>query len=357
MGAQRANVTVAVAAFAELASSYDLLVTHGNGPQVGLLALLSAERPSGAPDPLDVIGAESEGMIGYLIEQELRNSLPGRQVAALLTQVVVDVDDPAFVHPSKPIGPMYERRTAFQLAARRGWRVARDGPGYRRVVPSPEPRRIVEMDTITMLLDRNVVVICAGGGGIPVVESEHGLRGAEAVIDKDLCAALLAQQVGAEKLLLLTDVASVQRDWDTDHPTAVHRASPSELSRMIFDPGSMQPKITAACRFVTATGGWAGIGALADATSLLRGETGTVIVPEFSGKQRGGRCQAGRALPGRSSREPAGGGEQATPRGRHIQPAARGERPEPPSAASIRLIRTGQTRRQVSALAHGARWR
>lgn len=274
---QRANVAAAVAAFAELVSSHDLLVTHGNGPQVGLLALQSAQgRPEG-PDPLDVIGAESEGMIGYLIEQELRNRLPGRQVAALLTQVVVDSDDPAFTRPTKPIGPVYEAAAARRLARQRGWRVARDGTSYRRVVASPEPRHIVELSTIETLLDQGVIVVCAGGGGIPVVRSEHGLHGVEAVIDKDLSAALLASQIGAEWLLLLTDVAAVERAWGTDHATPIHQVTVTELAALRFDAGSMQPKVTAACRFVRATGGRAGIGALRDAAAILRGEAGTVV--------------------------------------------------------------------------------
>jgi carbamate kinase len=209
--AQQRNVAVAVRAIAEIATQCDLVITHGNGPQVGLLALQSAAEPSAGPYPLDVLGAESEGMIGYMLEQGLRNELPGRNIATLLTQVVVDAGDPAFARPTKPIGPVYAEAEARRLAAERRWTVARDGDGFRRVVPSPEPRRIVELSTIRLLLAANVIVICAGGGGIPVLmQGNAGLRGVEAVIDKDLSAELLARHLAADVLLMLTDVAGVR---------------------------------------------------------------------------------------------------------------------------------------------------
>jgi carbamate kinase len=204
---QRANVAAAVAAIAELAHGHNVVVTHGNGPQVGLLALQSDALHENAPYPLDVIGAESEGMIGYLLEQELVNQLPERLVATLLTQVIVDPDDPAFAHPTKPIGPIYDQRTARRLAAKRGWAVAAEGEHYRRVVASPEPRSIVELATVRLLVRAGVLVVCVGGGGIPVVLDEHHrLRGVEAVIDKDLSAALLATHLHADTVLMLTDV-------------------------------------------------------------------------------------------------------------------------------------------------------
>ena len=211
---QRANVTRAVAALAPIAREHELVVTHGNGPQVGLLALLGEAYGAVRPYPLDVLGAESEGMIGYLLDQELFNQLGDARVATMLTQVVVDPDDPAFASPSKPIGPVYERGEAERLASERGFAIAKDGEDWRRVVPSPEPRRIIELESIRVLLDAGVIVVCVGGGGIPVAAGPAGaLMGVEAVIDKDLAAALLARELGAEVLLLLTDVSSVEVDW------------------------------------------------------------------------------------------------------------------------------------------------
>jgi carbamate kinase len=277
---QRRNVATAVAAIAELAAEHEVIVTHGNGPQVGLLALQGDAYDAVAPYPLDVLGAESEGQIGYLLDQELVNALGGRPVATLLTQVIVDLDDPGFAHPTKPIGPVYDRETAERLAAERGWSIAPDGPHYRRVVASPEPRSIVELQTLRLLAMARVLVVCVGGGGIPVAVDRDGrLRGVEAVIDKDLAAALLARGLNADALLLLTDVPSVQSDWRTPVARDIRRATPEELRSLSFAEGSMGPKIEAACRFADATGGLAGIGALADAAAILRGERGTMIAP------------------------------------------------------------------------------
>jgi len=251
---QRAHVAEAARALAELAREHDLVVTHGNGPQVGLLAL--GAEAAGVPAPLDVLGAESEGMIGYWIDQELGNLLPGREVATLLTQVEVAAGDPAFANPTKPIGP----------------------PGRRRLVPSPEPRAIVELRTIEILVRLGVVVVCAGGGGIPVVRDPRGgHRGVEAVIDKDLAAALLATRLGAHALLLLTDVPAVFADWPEPAREPIRAIRPGELARMHFEPGSMGPKAEAARRFAARAGRAAGIGALEDAARILRGEAGTTV--------------------------------------------------------------------------------
>jgi carbamate kinase len=275
---QRRNVRVAVEAIAELAREHEVVVTHGNGPQVGLLALQDESYPSVAAYPLDVLGAESEGMIGYLLEQELTNELRGRPVATLLTQVIVERDDPAFERPSKPIGPGYDRETAEHVGTERGWSIARDGDYYRRVVPSPEPRSIVELSTIRLLVEGGVLVICVGGGGIPVLVDRDGrLSGVEAVVDKDLSAALLAIGLDADALLLLTDVAAVHVHWATPRSRPLTSASVTELHRMTFAPGSMAPKIEAASRFVEHTGRLAAIGALADAPAIVRGERGTRV--------------------------------------------------------------------------------
>jgi carbamate kinase len=209
---QRRNLARAAVSIAALAEAHELVVTHGNGPQVGLLALQSEALDEVAPYPLDVLDAESEGLIGYLIERELRRHLPGREIAALLTQVRVDPDDPAFEAPSKPIGPIYDASEIEALARACGWAFRPDGRGYRRVVPSPEPKAILELGTIRLLLDAGVVVVCAGGGGIPVaVDADLVVRGVEAVVDKDLTAALLATALGADALLLLTDVGGQDR--------------------------------------------------------------------------------------------------------------------------------------------------
>jgi carbamate kinase len=275
---QRRNVEVAARALAELAREHDLVVTHGNGPQVGLLALQSAAFPDVTPYPFDVLGAESEGMVGYLIEQALENELPGRQIAALLTQVVVDPGDPAFAAPTKPIGPVYDEATAKRLARERGWTVRPDGPAWRRVVPSPEPLEVVELATIEALIGLGGVVVCAGGGGIPVVRNGAGrLHGVEAVIDKDLSAALLARLLDADALLLLTDVDAIQIGYGTPDARPLREASPEELAALDLPAGSMGPKAEAARRFVDGGGGLASITSLESAAAALAGRAGTTV--------------------------------------------------------------------------------
>ena len=278
--AQRRNVEDAVRALSELAVEHELVITHGNGPQVGLLAIQGEAYRRVAPYPLDVLGAESEGMIGYLLDQELVNALGARPVATLLTQVIVEADDPAFERPSKFIGPVYTREIAARLAAERGWAVAADGPHWRRVVPSPEPRSIVELSTIRLLVDAGVLVVCVGGGGIPVTVDRDGrLHGVEAVIDKDRAAALLALGLKADALLLLTDVDAVERAYGTPDAEPVARATWAELLALELPAGSMGPKAEAAAWFVEASDGQAAIGSLRDAAAVLAGERGTTVVP------------------------------------------------------------------------------
>jgi carbamate kinase len=274
--AQRRNVRKASRAISRIARTHSVVVTHGNGPQVGLLALQS-EASGAKPDPLDVLGAESEGMIGYMIDQAIANALPGCDVATLLTQVEVDPNDPAFAKPTKPIGPVYAAEEAKRVKRERGWVLARNAEGYRRVVPSPKPLRILELDTIKLLVRSGVIVVCAGGGGIPVSVASSGVRGVEAVIDKDLSAALLATELRADALLLLTDVPAVYRKWGTGRARPIRRASPGKLRAASFEAGSMRPKVEAACRFAAATGGMAAIGALGDAEKILLRRAGTII--------------------------------------------------------------------------------
>jgi carbamate kinase len=275
---ERRRVREAVEALAPLAVSHDLVITHGNGPQVGFLALQS--EAGGAVTPLDVLDAESEGLIGYLLEQELRSALAGRHVVVLLTQVEVDPDDPGFEQPSKPIGPVYPAAEGERLARERGWTMARTERGLRRTVASPAPRRILELESIRKLADLGHIVICAGGGGIPVaVERDGTLHGVEAVVDKDRTAALLAEGVGADALLLLSDVPGVYDEFGTPRQRLLRTVTPRDLRARTFDSGSMGPKVEAACRFVERTAGFAAIGALEEAAEVLSGATGTSVEP------------------------------------------------------------------------------
>lgn len=283
--AQRANIRIACEQIARIASGNELVIAHGNGPQVGLLALQGAAYDEDNAFPLDVLGAETEGMIGYMIEQELGNLLPGDvPFASLLTQVEVDAADPAFAHPTKPIGPIYSKEEASRLAELKGWAMAKDGDHYRRVVPSPRPKRIFEIRPLRWLLERGTVVICAGGGGIPTVYAEDGkLQGIEAVIDKDMCSSLLSRELASDLLIIATDVDGVYLDWGTPQSRRVAEADPDSLEALDFASGSMGPKVQAACEFVRASGKTAVIGALADIEAIVAGRAGTRITAEAQG--------------------------------------------------------------------------
>ncbi|TFZ53221.1 carbamate kinase [Serratia proteamaculans] len=276
---QRRNVLLASRQIAALTKDWNVVLVHGNGPQVGLLALQNSAYPQVAPYPLDVLGAESQGMIGYLLIQELKNCLPEQQVSALLTQVEVDPDDGAFSNPSKYIGPVYDQETALALSLDKGWAIKPDGKYFRRVVPSPKPLNIIETAAINALIAQGHLVVCTGGGGIPVLRQEGKLQGIEAVIDKDLSAAFLAEQINADALLILTDADAVYLDWGTQQQRALSKVTPNELADITFDAGSMGPKVSAASHFVRSRHGIAGIGALQDATRILTGEQGTLITP------------------------------------------------------------------------------
>jgi carbamate kinase len=280
---QTANVVRSVHALAPLAEEHELVITHGNGPQVGVLALESAaDRRLTAPYPFDVLGAQTQGMIGYWLLQALQNALPGRQVASIINQTLVLPHDPAFAHPTKFVGEVYPRARAQELARSRGWTVRQDGTGdtWRRVVGSPQPQRVVETRLIRLLLHHHAVVVCAGGGGVPVIRDERGkLRGVEAVVDKDLTAAVLAEALEADVLLVLTDVAAVERHYGTPDAAPILRATPAALRQEDFPAGSMGPKVDAVCRFVELTGDMAAIGRLEDATELIAGKAGTIVTP------------------------------------------------------------------------------
>ena len=281
---QRANVRVAAGALARIARDHELVISHGNGPQVGLLALQGAAYKDVEAYPLDVLGAETQGMIGYLVEQEVGNLLPmERPLATLLTMVEVDPDDPAFGDPTKFVGPIYDEPTARALAAEKGWVVKPDGPHWRRVVPSPRPKRIFEIRPMRWLLEQGCVVISAGGGGIPTMYARDGSRqlmGVEAVIDKDLASSLLSRELDADLFIMATDVDGVYTDWGTPAQARIARATPASLATMDLPAGSMGPKVGAAAEFVAATGRRSAIGSLDQIDALVDGTGGTQIVNE-----------------------------------------------------------------------------
>lgn len=274
---QRRNIETAVKTISEIAKVYNVVLVHGNGPQVGLLALQGLEYKKVNPYPLDVLGSETQGMIGYMLMQEFKNYLPDRNISCMLTQMTIDPNDPAFADPTKPIGPIYEEAEARELAEKFHWIVKPDGQHFRRVVPSPSPTGIVEHEAITQLIDAGHLVICTGGGGIPVKKENGKLVGVEAVIDKDMSAAFLAKQLDADALLILTDAEAVYLDWGKPTQHALRSTTPSELAKFTFDAGSMGPKIEASCEFIKQGGKVVGIGALEDGLQILQGQAGTNI--------------------------------------------------------------------------------
>jgi carbamate kinase len=282
---QRRHVRQAAAALAPLTADHQLVLCHGNGPQVGVLALESQSDTSlSRPYPLDVLVAQTQGMIGYWLVQELRNAGAAQPTACVVSQTLVDPADPAFGHPTKFIGASYDQGQAQALAARLGWTIAADGPRWRRVVASPRPQGLVEIETIRSLADAGVLVVCGGGGGVPVARSEGGeLTGVEAVVDKDLTAAELAITLKADRLLVLTDVPAVIRGYGTPDAQPIQAIDTDALSAMTFPAGSMGPKVQACIRFVTASGQPAAIGALTDAADILAGRAGTTITAARSG--------------------------------------------------------------------------
>jgi carbamate kinase len=279
---QRFNVRSAAPALAAVAKEHELVLSHGNGPQVGLLALQAAAYTEVEAYPLDILGAQTEGMIGYVLEQELGNAMPpDAPLATMLTMVLVDVDDPAFDDPTKFVGPVYTRDQADALRAAKGWAFKPDGDSWRRVVASPEPRHIFEIRPIRWLLEHKVVLICAGGGGVPTTflpDAAKTLVGVEAVIDKDFASELLAREVSADLFVMATDVDAVYVDWGTPEQRALGRVPVGELRQQTFPAGSMGPKVEAACRFVEATGGRAAIGALTQIQRIVDGDAGTQVV-------------------------------------------------------------------------------
>jgi len=283
---QRKNIRTAVEAIAPITKDHQVIITHGNGPQVGLLALQGAAYKPDEAYPLDVLGAQTEGMIGYMLEQELGNVLPfDIPIATILTMVEVDGDDPGFQNPTKFVGPVYSKEDADRIRGEKGWTFKQDGDKWRRVVPSPLPKRIFEIRPLKWLLEKNTILICAGGGGIPTMYEkgkERTLSGVEAVIDKDLASELLARELNADLFIMATDAEAVFTDWSKPTQKGIHEATPEALSQYQFPAGSMGPKVDAACNFAKATGKSAAIGALADIPAIVDGKKGTIVNTGFS---------------------------------------------------------------------------
>ena len=279
---QRENIRIAARALAPIIEEHEVVISHGNGPQVGLLSLQSAAYKEVEEYPLDILGAQTQGMIGYMIEQELGNLLPiGKPIASILTMVEIDPEDPAFSNPTKPIGPVYSEKEARQLAENKGWDIKRDGEYWRRVVPSPEPHRIFELRPIHWLLEKGTVVICAGGGGIPTSYVKKGkLEGVEVVIDKDRASSLLAFELDADLLIMATDTDGVYTDWGGDSQVIISKTTPEEIGQYTFDKGSMGPKVEAACTFVERSGQRAVIGSLNDLKKMVDNLAGTQFTLE-----------------------------------------------------------------------------
>lgn len=284
---QRDNIRVAAQHLASVHQDHELVIAHGNGPQVGLLALMDAAYTAVDPYPLDVLGAETVGMIGYIIEQELGNLIAFEDhIVTILTQILVDPKDVAFQNPTKHVGPVYGKREADRLQKKKNWVMAPDGEYFRRVVPSPAPQRIIEINVIKMLVESGITVICAGGGGIPVAYDDNSkLFGVEAVIDKDLASGLLAKELDAGMFVMLSDVANVYADFGTRNQKPIKAANPEALEAMSFASGSMGPKVLGACKFVRETGNCSAIGQLSDLKRIIDGEAGTLISNDIEGIQ------------------------------------------------------------------------
>ena len=285
--AQRRNIRIAAEAIAPVTREHQVVITHGNGPQVGLLALQGAAYKPDEAYPLDVLGAETEGMIGYMLGQELGNILPVEvPFATMLTMVEVDGNDPGFKNPTKFVGPVYDKVEADRLAGDKGWVFKQDGERWRRVVPSPLPKRIFEIRPVKWLLEKGTIVICAGGGGIPTMYEQgkdRSLIGVEAVIDKDFCSELLARELEADLFIMATDADAVFTGWGTPDQKAIHKTTPEAIGKYTFPAGSMGPKVDAACQFARGPGRMAAIGALADIEAIVRGERGTIVSSDYSG--------------------------------------------------------------------------
>ncbi|MEH6531205.1 MAG: carbamate kinase [Photobacterium frigidiphilum] len=271
------NIAIATQALAKLSAEYQVVIVHGNGPQVGLLALQNLAYSDAPPYPLDVLGAETQGMIGYMMAQGLKRSAPNGNFSTLLTQVIVDENDPAFTDLNKFIGPVYDQQTAEDKAKQFGWTIKPDGQYWRRVVPSPKPQHILELDSIRTLLAADHTVICCGGGGCPVIKTPNGYDGIEAVIDKDLSAAMLAKELGAQHFLILTDGDNVCVDWGTPTEKPLHHVTVKELNQYTFAAGSMAPKVDACCEFALETLGTGHIGSLHKAYEIMMDQSGTHI--------------------------------------------------------------------------------
>ncbi|MFK0573346.1 carbamate kinase [Endozoicomonas sp.] len=283
---QRENIRKAAEAIAKIAKDHQVILTHGNGPQVGLLALMGESYKDVMPYPLDALGAQTQGMIGFMFEQELRNCMPGREVCTIATQTVVDTSDPAFLNPDKFVGPVYsQEQSVAVLAANPEWTMRQDGEYFRRVVPSPQPKEILELASLKKMVESgDITLICGGGGGVPVMRNSDGqLEGVEAVIDKDRASRLLAEGIEADAYLILTDVAAVATNFGKPDSQDIRRATPEAMEALNFAAGSMGPKVEAVIGFVRNGGKMAAIGSLEQAAEILTSDSGTVISNDVPG--------------------------------------------------------------------------
>ncbi len=283
---QRENIRTAAKSIAEVAKDHQVVLTHGNGPQVGLLALMNEAYEAVANYPLDVLGAQTQGMIGFMFEQELRNYMPGRKVCTVSTQTIVDPDDPAFENPDKFVGPVYTYEEAQVIQeANPSWTLKQDGNYYRRVVPSPQPMEILELPSLRHIVSSgDITVICGGGGGIPVRrDADNMLHGVEAVVDKDRASRTLAEGLEADALILLTDVPAVETDFGKPDSKKIKECTPDEFEKFPFAAGSMGPKVESVCHFVRAGGKFGAIGSLDKAAEILLGHSGTFVKVDVPG--------------------------------------------------------------------------
>lgn len=281
---QSANIRLAAEQLAKVKPKNELIISHGNGPQVGLLALQHAayyaQDSKIEPYPLDVLVSQTVGMIGYMLQQELTNLLPVTPTQTLVTQVIVDEHDPAFSKPSKPIGQVYTQAEAEKLAIEKGWTVMPDGQYYRRAVPSPKPQDVTGINAVKALLAQDHIVICGGGGGVPCVKNAQGqLTGVEAVVDKDLATAVIANHLDADLFIIATDVNAACVNFQKEGERKIAKANPAALEALSeeFAAGSMGPKVQAVINFVKATGKDAAIGSLADIEEIVAGKAGTRV--------------------------------------------------------------------------------
>tara|TARA_Y100001960_G_C14784189_1_gene890250 strand:- start:35237 stop:36163 length:927 start_codon:yes stop_codon:yes gene_type:complete len=276
---QRINIKKVAEVVNKISEEHNVIITHGNGPQVGLLALQNLNYKETKPYPLDVLGAESSGMIGYMLIQELSNELGiyDQSVVNVITRTLVDKNDPAFNNPTKFIGPVYNKQESEEMKSKYGWEIKADGEYYRRVVPSPKPKKIIETNVIKELLEKKHIVVCGGGGGVPTIIENEKYKGVEAVIDKDLTSSLLAQELGVDAFIILTDVSCVYENYKQEDQKMIKHFPIFEFDENSYPDGSMLPKIKAAVDFSINNEGFSSIGKLEELEDIINKKSGTIF--------------------------------------------------------------------------------